>query len=178
MLYSLANRYKLTRTNYRLPSEAEWEYACRAETITPFYFGETITDDLANYFASETYASEPRRKNGCKTMPVGQFPPNVFGLYDMHGNVWEWCLDPWHGNYKGAPNDGRAWDEQNPEEDYYSHIVKNIKELLTDKRVRVFRGGSCFNSPRYCRSAARLFPSPRHGIDSFGVRVVCVPPSE
>jgi formylglycine-generating enzyme required for sulfatase activity len=94
---------KLTGREYRLPSEAEWEYACRAGTTTPFYFGETITGELANYDASET-------------TPVGQFTPNVFGLYDMYGNVWEWCADTWHDNYDGAPSDGSVWLDNNQEE--------------------------------------------------------------
>ena len=84
---------KLTVREYRLPSEAEWEYACRAGTTTPFYFGETITGKLANYNASETYADEPKGEYREETTPVGQFSPNAFGLYDMHGNVWEWCAD-------------------------------------------------------------------------------------
>ncbi|MGK7958891.1 MAG: SUMF1/EgtB/PvdO family nonheme iron enzyme [Crocosphaera sp.] len=98
---------RLTGNQYRLPSEAEWEYACRAGTTTPFYFGETITGDLANYNAKDTYANETPGKYRGKTTPVGQFPPNGFGLYDMHGNVWEWCADDWHSNYNGAPQGKR-----------------------------------------------------------------------
>ncbi|MCL2926006.1 MAG: formylglycine-generating enzyme family protein, partial [Trichodesmium sp. MAG_R04] len=90
---------KLTERNYRLPSEAEWEYACRAGTTTPFYFGETITGELANYDTSYTYADEAEREYREQTTPVGQFPPNAFGLYDMHGNVREWCVDDWHSDY-------------------------------------------------------------------------------
>ncbi|NCT52977.1 MAG: SUMF1/EgtB/PvdO family nonheme iron enzyme, partial [Microcystis aeruginosa G13-03] len=97
---------KLTGGEYRLPSEAEWEYACRAGTTTPFYFGETITGELANYNASNTYADEPNGEYRNETTRVGQFPPNAFGLYDMHGNVREWCADTWHDNYDGAPTDG------------------------------------------------------------------------
>ncbi|MFN9675643.1 MAG: formylglycine-generating enzyme family protein, partial [Microcystis sp.] len=85
-----------TKREYRLPSEAEWEYACRAGTTTPFYFGETITGELANYTAGYTYAGEAKGEYRQQTTPVGQFPPNAFGLYDMHGNVWEWCADTWH----------------------------------------------------------------------------------
>ncbi len=85
-----------TGRKYRLPSEAEWEYACRAGTNTPFYFGETITADLANYRADRTYASEPKGKYRGETTPVGEFHPNAFGLYDMHGNVWEWCLEAYN----------------------------------------------------------------------------------
>ncbi|MEB3825989.1 formylglycine-generating enzyme family protein, partial [Phormidium sp. CCY1219] len=95
---------------YRLPSEAEWEYACRAGTTTPFHFGETITPELANYNGNYPYAEEEKGEYRKKTTPVGNFPPNAFGLQDMHGNVWEWCQDTWHANYNGAPSDGSAWD--------------------------------------------------------------------
>jgi formylglycine-generating enzyme required for sulfatase activity len=121
----------------RLPSEAEWEYACRAGTTTPFHFGETITGELANYYAPETYADETPGEYRQETTPVGEFPPNAFGLYDMHGNVWEWCQDHWHKNYEGAPDDGTAW-------------------LTDDKNaIRIVRGGSWSNDPRNCRSACR-----------------------
>ena len=99
---------QLTNREYRLPSEAEWEYACRAGTTTPFYFGETITSKLANYCANSTYAEEAKGEYRKATTPVGQFPPNAYGLYDMHGNVLEWCADSWHENYEGAPTDERA----------------------------------------------------------------------
>ena len=89
---------KLTGRNYRLPSEAEWEYACRAGTTTPFYFGETITPELANYCGNYTYGEGPIGEYRNQTTPVGQFSANGFGLYDMHGNVWEWCADEWNGN--------------------------------------------------------------------------------
>jgi formylglycine-generating enzyme required for sulfatase activity len=81
---------KMTGKTYRLPSEAEWEYACRAGTTTPFHFGETMTTKLANYDGDYTYALEPKGIDRQKTTEVGRFPPNAFGLYDMHGNVWEW----------------------------------------------------------------------------------------
>jgi formylglycine-generating enzyme required for sulfatase activity len=104
---------------YRLPSEAEWEYACRAGTTTPFYFGETITGELANYDVSNIYADEPKGKYRRETTPVGQFPPNAFGLYDMHGNVYEWCLDPWHDSYQGKTRtDSEVWDEEQSAEQY------------------------------------------------------------
>jgi formylglycine-generating enzyme required for sulfatase activity len=144
-----------TKQEYRLPSEAEWEYACRAGTTTPFYFGETITGELANYRSSETYADEYKGEYRQQTTPVGQFPPNAFGLYDMHGNVWEWCADTWHGNYDGAPTDGSAWIEKGND---------NFSPL---------RGGSWCDSPNYCRSAYR-YGSSRRGYDSSdGFRVVC-----
>jgi formylglycine-generating enzyme required for sulfatase activity len=93
-----------TGKSYRLPSEAEWEYACRAGTTTPFHFGETITSELANYRATETYGAGVKGTYRQETTEVGSFGvANAFGLYDMHGNVWEWCLDDWHDNYEGAP---------------------------------------------------------------------------
>ena len=176
---------RYTGRNYRLPSEAEWEYACRSviseeSTLAewnekynqPFHFGETITGELANYHASSTYAEEPKGEYREKTIPVGQFHPNAFGLYDMHGNVWEWCLDPWHDNYDGAPNDGRVWDEG--KEELSEDILTNLNILLQDERDHVIRGGSWDYDPRYCRSAYRdLYDIPD---GYFGFRVVCVPP--
>ncbi|MGB6301349.1 MAG: formylglycine-generating enzyme family protein [Rivularia sp. (in: cyanobacteria)] len=154
---------KFTGRTYSLPSEAEWEYACRAGTNTPFHFGETITSDLANYDASSTYANEPEGEHReKKTTPVGQFPPNAFGLYDMHGNVWEWCLDDYHDNYEGAPTDGSAWfDEEN--------------DNLSQKQKRaVLRGGSWYYNPQNCRSASRNSNDSRVNLNSLiGFRVVC-----
>ena len=132
--------YKLslkTGKSYRLPSEAEWEYACRAGTTTPFYFGETITPDLVNYDGNYPYGAAPKGLDRKQTTDVGSFLPNAFGLYDMHGNVWEWCSDKWHDNYNGAPTDGSPW------------------ETGTDKN-RVLRGGSCSDNAVYCRSALRV----------------------
>jgi len=147
---------KLTGREYRLPSEAEWEYACRAGTTTPFYFGETITGELANYDAGYTYADEPKGEYREETTPVGQFPPNAFGLYDMHGNVWEWCADAWHDNYDGAPTNGSAWIENG-----------------NDNRSPL-RGGSWYFNPNYCRSACRNVINRRGNFNSFnGFRVVC-----
>ena len=174
-----------TGREYRLPSEAEWEYACRAVTSyhsslaneqlrinewnekyhQPFHFGETITTDLANYRGSDlelegktypgTYADEPRGEYREETTPVGQFPPNAFGLYDMHGNVLEWCQDDWHDNYNNAPSDGSAW-------------------LDTEKsRLVVVRGGSWNYNPDNCRSAFRI-NFERDFFNNFGFRVVCV----
>jgi formylglycine-generating enzyme required for sulfatase activity len=149
-----------TKRQYRLPSEAEWEYACRAGTKTPFHFGETITTDLANYDGNYTYASEPTGKFLQQTTDVGSFPPNAFGLYDMHGNVWEWCLDDWHDNYKDAPTDGSAWFSSD--------------DKLSDKSGRaVLRGGSWRYYAGYCRSAFRDGNSRGIRLYHCGFRVVC-----
>src|SRR4028119_1399220 len=125
-----------TGKTYRLPSEAEWEYACRAGTTTPFYFGETITPGLVNYDGNYPYGAAPKGLDRKQTTDVESFRPNAFGLYDMHGNVWEWCSDKWHDNYNGAPNDGSSWETG-------SH----------DYRVR--RGGSWNSNAVNCRSANR-----------------------
>ncbi|NEP77845.1 MAG: SUMF1/EgtB/PvdO family nonheme iron enzyme [Okeania sp. SIO3B3] len=124
---------------YRLPSESQWEYACRAGTTTPFYFGETITSELVNYDGNYPYAYAPKDKYRKETTDVGSFPPNAFGLYDMHGNVWEWCEDIWHGNYNGAPTDGSAWETEG------------------DSNIRMLRGGSWYYNSRGCRSARRSY---------------------
>ncbi len=148
---------------YRLPTEAEWEYACRAGTTTPFNFGETITTDLANYRGTDNKEHEwsgsyGRGTEGIyreQTTPADAFSPNAFGLYDMHGNVWEWCLDHWHDNYQGAPTDASAW-------------------LSDDKNAnRLLRGGSWGDDPRNCRSATRIYLTPVNRILIIGFRVVC-----
>ena len=128
----------LTGQRYGLPSEAQWEYACRAGTTTPFHYGATITADLANYDARETYASELAGTYREQTTDVGSFPPNAFGLYDMHGNVWEWCADGWHDNYDGAPTDGSVWQ-----------TGSNVTSY-------VLRGGSWSFDPQYLRCAYRV----------------------
>ena len=148
---------KQTGQEYRLPSEAEWEYACRAGTTTPFHFGETITDELANYLASATYASEAPGKNRKQTHLVGSFPPNAFGLYDMHGNVWEWCADVWHDSYEGVPTDGSPWPSE-------------------ENHTRVIRGSCWYYNPLSCRSAYRDDTSRGYRFYIIGFRVVCVAP--
>ena len=146
---------KLTRRKYRLPSEAEWEYACRAGTTTPFYFGKTITTELVNYRGNVTYGNAPKGEYRNQTTPVGQFPANAFGLYDMHGNVREWCVDECHENYAGAPTDGSVWLNGN----------KNISPL---------RGGSWDYDPNLCRSAIRIYFNRRDDLSLYtGFRVVC-----
>ncbi|WP_375495670.1 SUMF1/EgtB/PvdO family nonheme iron enzyme [uncultured Nostoc sp.] len=155
---------KKTEKTYRLPSEAEWEYACRAGRTTPFYFGETITTDLANYQGTDwdyqgkvypgNYAQGPKGEYRQQTTDVGKFPANPFGLFDMHGNIWEWCLDEWHGNYNGAPKDGSTW------------LVDN------DNQNRLLRGGSWNGDPRNCRSANRNYDARVNKFSSVGFRVV------
>ncbi|NES67751.1 MAG: formylglycine-generating enzyme family protein, partial [Okeania sp. SIO2D1] len=146
---------QITGKKYSLPSESQWEYGARAGTTTPFYFGETITSELANYRGTSTYADEPKGKYRQKTTDVGIFPPNAFGLYDMHGNVWEWCADDWHNDYNGAPTDGSAWLDEN----------ENRSAL---------RGGSWLYNPNDCRSAIREFNFRRDNhLDIIGFRVVC-----
>ena len=128
-----------TKKNYRLPSEAEWEYACRAETTTAFYFGETISTDQVNYDGNYTFGKGKKGVYREKTTPVGSFPANKFGLYDLHGNVWEWCEDVWRENYENAPMDGSSWNEND-----------------SQSTLRTLRGGSWRNYPRCCRSADRV----------------------
>ena len=142
-----------TGKNYRLPSEAEWEYACRAGTTTPFYFGESITPDLVNYDGNYAYASAPKGQYRQQTTDVGTFPPNAFGLYDMHGNVWEWCEDDWRENYINAPINGSA--------------------LISGSNTKLLRGGSWIINPENCRSAFRGSYSLGYYYYYFGFRVVC-----
>ncbi|MFM7407520.1 MAG: SAV_2336 N-terminal domain-related protein [Cuspidothrix sp.] len=133
-----------TKRPYSLPSEAQWEYACRAGTTTPFHFGETITTDLANYDGDYIYGDGVKGVYRQETTEVGSFGvANNFGLYDMHGNVWEWCLDDWHDNYKGAPTDGSAWFDENT-------------NLFDKSKPALLRGGSWDSNPDICRSASRF----------------------
>ncbi|MBW4662550.1 MAG: SUMF1/EgtB/PvdO family nonheme iron enzyme [Drouetiella hepatica Uher 2000/2452] len=139
---------------YRLPSEAEWEYACRAGTTMPFYFGETLTPKLANYDCEYTYGTgiKGTYRQGLTT-EVACFLANAFGLFDMHGNVWEWCIDHWHENYQGAPSDGSAWLSMN----------NNLSRRI--------RGGSWNNNPRLCRSAYRNRNKRNYQSNNLGFRV-------
>ncbi|MEG4320750.1 MULTISPECIES: SUMF1/EgtB/PvdO family nonheme iron enzyme [unclassified Microcoleus] len=162
-----------TGHNYRLPSEAEWEYACRAGTTTPFYFGETITTNQVNYNGKYSYNNSPKCQYREQTTDVGSFSANSFGLYDMHGNVWEWCADPWHGSYYGTPTDGSVWDE-NSNDSRYQFSIELLVKSQNNKRARVLRGGSWLYHPRNCRSAFRFFNAPDFDYYDCGFRVVCV----
>ncbi len=167
-----------TKREYRLPTEAEWEYACRAVTsdqlsVTtgeltkaewnekynqPFHFGETISTELANYNGNYLYGRGVEGEDRGQTTPVGYFEvANNFGLCDMHGNVWEWCEDNWHENYEGTPENGTAW-------------------LSGDSSKKVVRGGSWASFPDYCRSAFRYYITREHRLNYLGCRVVCVVP--
>jgi len=139
---------QITGKTYRLPTEAEWEYACRAGTTTRYYFG-----DDANQSGNYAWYYKNSQQT---THPVGQKKPNAWGLHDMISNVWEWCEDDWHDNYIGAPTDGSAWINNN-DNDY--------RFLL--------RGCSWFNDPNGCRSAARSFYARRDSNYYYGFRVVC-----
>ncbi|MBD1847565.1 SUMF1/EgtB/PvdO family nonheme iron enzyme [Cyanobacteria bacterium FACHB-63] len=166
---------RLTGKSYRLPTEAEWEYACRASPAflteisgvgdavgngddTPFHFGETITPELANYDCNSVYSQGVKGQYREETTPVGNFGlSNHFGLYDMHGNVREWCADYWHDTYNGAPTNSEPWCE--------SDSLERI--------TRVLRGGSWQDLPQNCRSASRYALSAELRSDSNGFRVVC-----
>ena len=145
---------RLTHARFRLPTEAEWEYACRSGTVTPFHFGATISPDQANYMATKSYSGGPKGEYRQRTTPVGSFSPNGFGLYDVHGNVWEWCQSL-YAPYPYDPEDGR--------------------EELGPSGPRVLRGGAWYGRPERLRSAVRLqFPAASpHGLDGF--RVVLEP---
>lgn len=144
-----------TGYEYRLPTEAEWEYACRAGTATPFHFGETITTDLVNYDGQYPYNLAPKEINRGKSIQVGQLKfANDFGLLGMHGNVWEWCADQWHENYQKAPIAGEAWIDNNP----------NFH--------RVMRGGSWTNEALLCRSAYRQIGDENRRYNNTGFRIV------
>jgi formylglycine-generating enzyme required for sulfatase activity len=148
-----------TGKNYTLPSEAQWEYACRAGTTTPFHFGDTISSEVANYKSYVAYGDGPTGRYPNQTTEVASFPANDWGLHDMHGNVGEWCADHWHDTYEGAPEDGRAW----------------VDEKASEGEHRLLRGGSWNRLPRLCRSAFRHNYPPVSRHYSVGLRVCCLP---
>jgi len=155
-----------TGKDYRLPSEAQWEYACRAGTTTPFHYGEIITTELASYNGDYSYNNSPKGEYRRETTDVGLFPANEWGLHDMHGNVLEWCEDDYHDNYTDAPSDGSAW-------------VKSDSLQDASRRTgtyRLLRGGSWYSYPGNCRSADRYFITRGLFNSTVGFRVCCVPP--
>ncbi|MGL1932360.1 MAG: formylglycine-generating enzyme family protein [Desulfotalea sp.] len=133
---------EINNTKYRLPSESEWEYACRANTSTRFYFGDKINTEQVNYGS----------KISCKNSPVGIHPPNAFGLYDMHGNVFEWCEDTWHDNYEGASADGVAWIDDSSDQ-------------------KVYRGGAWNANAHFVRSAYRFHRDKAFSYYNIGFRI-------
>jgi formylglycine-generating enzyme required for sulfatase activity len=153
-----------TGRTYTLPSEAQWEYACRAGTTTPFHFGDMISPELGNYCGDFAYADGPKGIHREQTTPVGMFPANACGLHDMHGNVWEWCLDEWHKSYDGAPTDGRAWVD-----------AAEGEKSKEPAKTKLLRGGSWSSIPRFCRSAFRFHDRPVLAYSYVGFRVVCLP---
>jgi hypothetical protein len=184
-----------TGKNYTLPSEAQWEYACRAGTTTPFHFGATISTEQANYDERYAYGDGPAGKYREQTTDVASFAANAWGLHDMHGNVWEWCLDDWHDNYEGAPQDGSAWaagEERlgkscaaDPGLARPATAARPTGAIATptsapttsasasaaaDQR-KVLRGGSCFDKPHICRSAYRISFHPGNRDGDVGFRV-------
>lgn len=171
-----------------LPSEAQWEYACRARTTTVYAFGDVLTREMANFDLHRN-----------QTTPVGIFPANNWGLYDMHGNAWEWCLDDWHPDYKGAPCDGSAWLENSNTGKFYA-ADPGISALGTAARPaaqlvatgtsrsgsatteafalstrKLLRGGSWHSYPVRCRSAFRTYFHPANAHNWIGFRVCCLP---
>jgi eukaryotic-like serine/threonine-protein kinase len=147
-----------TGRKYRLPTESEWEYACRATTTNPFAYGDTISPSIVNYDATRPYGKSIKGICQEKSTPVATFPPNLFGLYDMHGNLWEWCLDEWFANYRDAPQDGSA---------------RGDLETRDRNKQRVVRGGSWFSSGQICRAASRSSLPAAYRHNHYGFRVVC-----
>ncbi len=149
---------KKTGRIYRLPTESEWECACHSETATPFHFGGTLTAEIANYNARYTYRNiESSGVYRQRTLPVGSLiSANKWGVYDMHGNVWEWCSDRWHENYKNAPSDGQSWD-----------TIEN-----SNSANRVLRGGAWNEEPWQCRTKTRNYNRSDFKSNNVGFRIV------
>lgn len=145
---------KSARRHYQVPSETQWEYACRAGTITPFSFGKTLTIDVANFNGEHTFREEPRGFYRHTTTQGGTFPPNAFGLHDLHGNLWEWCADNWLDDYSSSPRDSSSYQSK-------------------DNRYRAVRGGSWHEPPDLCRSASRLKVLESEADEFMGFRLVC-----
>ena len=143
-----------TGLRYRLPSEAQWEYACRAGTHTPFSLGESITSQYANFAGIHTYRDAPAGVYRHGVSPVGSFLPNAWGLHEMHGTLWEFCADTWSEDYLGASPDGSAGISPH------------------GPAYRVARGGSWHEVPQHCRSAMRLRVAENERLEYYGMRVL------
>ena len=141
---------------YRLPTEAEWEYACRAGTRSPFCFGEIISTDMANYNGDYAYGKGPKGVNRKRTVPAGSFQPNAFGLHDMHGNVWEWCGDFYA-------------------QDYYAKSPRQDPKGPPTGRLRMLRGGSWNYKPWFCRGGFHIGSPPNNVENDIGFRLVYDP---
>jgi formylglycine-generating enzyme required for sulfatase activity len=141
-----------TSKTYRLLSEAEREYVTRAGTTTPFWWGTSISPQQANYDGTSIYGNGPKGEYRQRTVPVDSFAPNPWGLYQVHGNVWEWTQDCWNASYTGAPSDGSAW-------------------TTGDCSRGVVRGGSWIYSPQLLRSAVRNGVTPDNRGNNLGFRV-------
>ena len=141
------------RGTVRLPTEAEWEHACRAGTTTHYHFGDMPSANVMNYNGTYTWNGSSKGKNRKTTTDVGSFPANPWGLYDLHGNVWEWCAD-WYAEY--TPDD---------------QIDPNSDMKQSDNGTRMFRGGSCYNEPGMCRAASRNGSPPAYRNNLIGFRV-------
>jgi formylglycine-generating enzyme required for sulfatase activity len=141
-----------TGKSYRLLSEAEWEYCCRAGTSTAFWWSGPISTQQANYDGRYTFGGGSTGGYRQRTVPVDSFEPNPWGLYQVHGNVWEWCEDNRHQNYQGAPQDGSVW-------------------AGGDASLRVLRGGSWICDPRILRSAYRVWNQPSLRDSYLGFRL-------
>lgn len=150
---------KMTGRNYGLPSEAQWEYACRAGTTSPFSFGDTITTEFVNYVGEHTFREEPPGIYRHSTTPVGSFFPNPWGLYDMHGNVWEFCADTWYPDYCGAPVNGHP-------------RTTGKKPGIHETVFHPARGGSWHEIPAHCRSAIRLKVADDDRLEYYGMRIM------
>ncbi len=148
-----------TGHSYGLPSEAQWEYACRAGSTTPFHFWATLSPDLANYNGNFVYGTGTKGTYRKQTTGVASFPANGWGLHDMHGNVWEWCEDHWHNSYNFAPGDDQPW----------------LIPAAADDERRLLRGGSWGGHPAGCRSAYRDDSHPDGRFNFIGLRVCCLP---
>jgi formylglycine-generating enzyme required for sulfatase activity len=142
-----------TSKDYRLLSEAEWEYAARADTTAPFWFGNTIAPTQANFDATHAYGSSEKGAWFERTVRVSDYSPNPWGLYQVHGNVWEWCEDPWHNTYVNAPGDSAVWLRG------------------ADEEYRAIRGGSWHNPPWHLRSANRFRYQPYQRLNTVGFRI-------